>query len=92
MSHLDLNDAEQIKRLVVDPTVEAMCAKIQAELAPILRAQQDTSIILKDHAARIGGLEGNQRRALLGWGVASLGVSAAITASWNWIRSKVHVG
>lgn len=37
---------------------------------------------------RVAGLEANQRHALIGWGVASMGVAALATAVWEWVRRK----
>jgi len=85
MSHLDLNDAEQIKTLVVGPMVSALRSEIETQLGPLVKAQID-------HEARIAGLEGNQKKAMIGWGAASLAVSVLVTSIWEWIRSKVHWG
>ena len=85
MSHLDLNDAEQIKALIVDPMVTALRQEIESQLSPLLKSQQD-------HETRIAGLESDQKKAMLGFGVLSLAVSAGVTAAWQWIRSKVRVG
>ena len=85
MSHLDLNDAEQIKTLIVDPMVTALRQEIESQLSPVLKSQQD-------HESRIEGLEANQKKAMLGFGALSLAVSAGVAAAWQWIRDRVHVG
>lgn len=85
MSHIDLDDAEKIKTLIVEPTVQALRQEIVAQLAPLLKTSDS-------HEGRIGTLEGTQKKAMAAYAVMAVGASAAVTASWNWLKSKVHLG
>jgi hypothetical protein len=82
---MNLHDAEQLKTFVVDPMVKALKEELQAQLAPLTKQ-------LSDHETRVQSLEGDRRKALIGFGGMSLVVSAALTSGWEWVRSKIHVG
>lgn len=81
MPPLRLEDAQQIKEVIVDPLIEA----VRAEIAPI----RD---ITEKHEIRIGKIETNQTRALVGWGVVMLGVTMFFNAVWTWVKSKFGWG
>ena len=37
---------------------------------------------------RVTGLELNQKKALIGFGVASMGVAAIMSGVWTWLKTK----
>lgn len=77
---LNLNDADKIKELIVQPMIDAL----RLEIKPLVDMKQF-------HEARLVKLENNQNRALIGWGVFASGIAIAVTASWEWVKSMVKV-
>lgn len=82
---INLDDAERIKQVLIDPTVAALKRELESQLAPLVIAKQD-------HEDRLANLESTNRKALVGFGLASLGISAIMTGVWEWAKSKVHLG
>lgn len=86
-----LANAELYKRLVVQPMIDAVRAELKSGLTPIASVQDS-------HASRIGAtetavanLQASQKKALIGWGVLSLGVASAVSAGWQVIKSHFSV-
>lgn len=82
-------EADRFQRLFVAPAVEAMGAKMEAHLAPLVEAQKTLLIIQSKHGERLDKLEGGQRKALVGYGVFAAGLSVALAAGWDFLKRKV---
>jgi ribosome-interacting GTPase 1 len=84
---LNLEDAENIKKVIVDPVVEAL----RAEMAPLRKEIEEHEWKIKGQYARIVKLEGNQKKALLGYaGIVAL-VSMGFNAALAWGRRKLGI-
>jgi hypothetical protein len=73
---MNFNDPEQIEafqRLYIKPMVD----EVKSTLAPLVETQ-------RDHGYRLEKLEGNQKKALLGYA----GVVAVGTIAFNYIKVK----
>ena len=82
---LNLEDAENIKKVIVDPVVEAL----RAEIAPLKEKLSEHDWKLKGQYARIVKLESNQKKALLGYaGVVAL-VSIGFNSALEWAKRKI---
>lgn len=81
----ELEKAEQFKRLFVDPAVNAMSERVQAQLAPIVRSIEQQTAKDEQQDRRIASLEGRWTKALVGFGMFSLIIGVA----WGWIKDKI---
>lgn len=75
-----VEDVQRWQRLVVEPVVSEMEKRLEAMLQPLV-----------DLPARVVKLEGNQKKALLGWGVFATGTAGGMSYAWNWIKQHFHV-
>lgn len=75
---LNANDLEQIKRIVVDPTVEA----VRAEVAPLVQNDQRQQ-------ERLDALEKNQGRALAGLAAYATALSIGLGFTLDYIKRKI---
>jgi hypothetical protein len=82
---LNLEDAENIKKVIVDPVVEAL----RAEIAPLKKELEDHEWKIKGQYARIVKLEGNQKKALLGYAGIVAVVSFGFSAALDWAKRKM---
>ena len=89
---MTIDELEQFKRLVVDPVVDAVKTEMSSHVTQVEATLKNAASILKDHETRLGGLEQSQKRALVGWGVFAVGLSAAGTTFWNYLKSKFSIG
>lgn len=71
MNHGEL---EAIRDIVVQPLVES----VRTELEPLRES-------IKAHEDRIGKLEANQGKAIVGFGA----LMVLVTTLWNWISGKI---
>lgn len=84
----NLDDIEQLKRLIVDPMIEA----VRAEIKPIARTTYANRNRLQALEAdvpanldtRLGKLESNQKKALLGYA----GIVMLVTMGFNYVKAK----
>lgn len=90
----NLNDIEQLKRLIVDPMIET----IRAEIRPIARTAystrtrvdtlehnvEDVPAAVTDQGNRLAKLESNQKKALLGYS----GIVLLVTMGFNYAKAK----
>ena len=95
----DFENAERFKRLFVDPAVDAMSAKVEAHLTPILAGQRKLFAQMQQQTERdnkqderITNLESSNKKAMVGWGVFATGLSIALSACWNWVSSLFKGG
>lgn len=94
----NLDDVEQLKRLIVDPLIE----NIRAELRPVAKttyanrnrlnrmegdiAQLEAGVKTEaDNASRLSKLESNQKKAMLGYA----GIVMLTTAAFNYLKVKI---
>lgn len=70
---MNLAEVERLKELIIEPMIDT----IRAELKPLVEAKAS-------HEARLAKLEGNQKKALMGYA----GIVAALTLSWNYVKAK----
>lgn len=87
-----LERAERFQRMFVLPIVEAMRIELRSHTDQL--DQKLTAIVtqVKDHDDRLVGLEKNQKKALIGWGVLTLAVGTFTSAAYAYIKSKIHIG
>lgn len=88
---LNLNDADKIKELIVEPMVNAL----RAEMAPLLAVKQNhedrIAKLESGKNERIDKLEANQKKGLWGWGVFASAVAIGVGSLWGWVKSVVSV-
>lgn len=88
---LNLNDADKIKELIVQPMVDA----VRAEIAPLVATKQNHEDRIARLEAqkneRLDKLESNQRKGLWGWGVFASAVALGVGSLWGWVKSVVSV-
>lgn len=82
---LNMEDAEQIKKIIVDPMIEAL----KAELEPFRDTVENHEWRIKGQYSRIVKLEKNQRKAMIGYAGIVLLVSTGFTALVDWAKRKV---
>lgn len=86
----ELEQAERLKHLIVDPVVESLQLKIEGMLKPLIDTQTAQAETLKAHDLAIADLKASNKRAMLGWGVYASGVALGVGSAWGWIKS--HFG
>lgn len=96
---IDLKEAERIRDIIVQPMVDALkqqintlSTSIDQKLQPLIDTNKSQDARLTDHDTSIAGLQKNQKRALVGWGVFATAVSMGLTASWEWVKGRVKIG
>ena len=77
MPPMNLDDAEQFRKLVVEPVIDAL----RAEIMPI-RA------LVNQHEKRLKAIEANQSKALLGFAGVALALTVLFNAMWVWVKRK----
>jgi hypothetical protein len=78
---VNLHDAEELKRLVVEPMIES----IRAELRPLTDK-------VSNHEQRVGKIESNQKKALGIYAMLAMFGGMGFTAGYNWVVRKFHLG
>jgi len=76
----NLADAERFQRLFVQPMVEAVKTEVRTSIYPLVQGHAELG-------RRVDALEGSQRKALVGYSVFAAGLSVALAAGWDWIKS-----
>jgi hypothetical protein len=87
-----LEDAQRIQEVIVKPLITAVEEHIKVVTEKVVARLDKHSVDIKARDADLAALKGNQRKALIGWGVLCLGVSAGLTAAWNFVRGLIHLG
>lgn len=87
---MNIDDAEQLKRLIVDPMIAAVKVEMQGHVDQMVSVVKDMKTHVDDHDERLNTLEKNQKKGMVGWGVLTLAVGTGVTLAWNYIRSKIH--
>lgn len=72
---MDLNDAEQLQRIVVAPLIAAVRAEMQTLIGRVDSVEGD----VKSMADDVAKLKSNQSKALVGWTLLVTLVSAGVT-------------
>lgn len=86
-----LENAERFQRLFVTPVVDAVKQEMQTSLRAISDIQNRHAGMLEAHNDEIARLKSTQKKALIGWGVLSMGVASAISASFAWLKSHFRI-
>lgn len=87
---LTLQDAEQVKEVLLDPMREAMRSEFQTQLAPLVAAQKANAETIEQNTKDIQDLKDTQRKALLGFGIYASIAAVAVGSAWSWFTSKLH--
>lgn len=85
-------EAERFQRLFVEPMVQAVRTEMQQHVQQVTDFVTKTNATVSGFDGRIRKLEGDQRKALVGWGVYATIVGVALTTAWKWVASKIHFG
>lgn len=91
-SPLTLEDAQQIKDVIVTPLVESVEAHLKPLIDAVTQRLDQHSIDRAADRNDVNTLKANQRKALMGWGVLCLAVTSAVSALGGWIRARLHWG
>ncbi len=89
---ISLEDAQRIQEVIVQPLISAVEEHIKVVTEKVVARLDTHSVDIKARDADLKSLKSNQRKALIGWGVLCLGVSAGLTSVWNFVRGLIHVG
>lgn len=89
---MNIDDAEQLKRLIVDPMIAAVKTEMQGHVDQMVEAVKGLKTNVDNHDDRLNALEKNQKKGMVGWGVLTLAVGTGVTMAWNYIKAKVHIG
>lgn len=87
-----LDDAEQFKRLFIDPAVQAIGERMEAHLKPITDKQELQQKQIDGHATDIAKLKSENKKAMWGWGVYATGLALTLSSVWGWIRTHFKIG
>ena len=80
-----LEDAQRIQEVIVKPLITAVEEHIKVVTEKVVARLDKHSVDIKARDADLAALKGNQ-------GVLCLGVSAGLTAAWNFVRGLIHLG
>lgn len=72
---MDLNDAEQLQRIVVAPLIEAVRSEMKNIVGDVSGLKADLAGVTAD----VAKLKSNQSKALVGWTLLVTLVSAGVT-------------
>lgn len=83
---------QQYQEVFVKPMVDAVVSEVRTQLTEFRKEITAVEDKVKAHDVAITGLQSNQKKALVGWGVLSVGVASALTAGWTWFKSHFKIG
>lgn len=83
--------AERYQRMFVKPLVDAVTNQIDQHLNTFGTRLDSVEVTVKSQGADVKALQGNQKKALVGYGVFTSGLAAILAASWTWVKSHFHV-
>ena len=81
---IDIKDIDEFNTHFVRPMVDAVRAEMQATLTPMV---QDVDRLKKD----VDRLKSNEKKAIVGWGVISVGTVAIMTYAKAWVSTHFKV-
>lgn len=87
---MNMNEIEQLKRLIVEPMIATVEEKLKSHVEQVSGIVDEGMNQIKGLDTRVKSLESAQTKALWGWGAISVGISVALTAAWNYLKSKVR--
>lgn len=90
-SAFDLEQAQFIQGILVKPMVDAVEAKIENMLKPLVDAVAAYPSRFAAIEGRATNLEGSQKKALVGWGAFATVAAGGMSYAWGWIKSHFHV-
>lgn len=85
---IDIKDIEELQKHFVAPLVDAL----RAEIKPAIEKVQAIDAKVDAMASRVGALEKDQKKALVGYGVFSTALAGVLSIAWVKIKSYVHFG
>lgn len=86
-----LDTAERYQRTFVKPLVDAVVVEVRQHLEQVTTRVNGMENAMVKNTMAISALQGNQKKALVGYGVFTSGLAAILAASWTWIKSHFHV-
>ena len=81
---IDIKDIDEFNLHFVKPMVDAVRAEMQQTLTPLVSD-------VKTLKEKVGKLESNEMKAIVGWGVISVGTVAIMTYAKAWISQHFKV-
>lgn len=88
---MNMNEIEQLKRLIVEPMIATVEEKLKSHVDQVNGIVNGGMKEVEGLKTRVASLESAKTKALWGWGAISVGISVALTASWNYLKSKVSL-
>jgi hypothetical protein len=82
--NIDIKDIDEFNLHFVKPMVDAVRAEMQQTLTPLVSD-------VKTLKEKVGKLESNEKKAIVGWGVISVGTVAIMTYAKAWISQHFKV-
>ena len=82
--NIDIKDIDEFNLHFVKPMVDAVRAEMQQTLTPLVSD-------VKPLKEKVGKLESNEKKAIVGWGVISVGTVAIMTYAKAWISQHFKV-
>jgi hypothetical protein len=86
---IDIDDIEKFNTHFVKPMVDAVRSEVRDSMIPLIQDVKDLKIGAESTKGRLDKLEGDQKKAMVGYAVFSAGLAAAIGAAWGWIKSHL---
>lgn len=91
---ITLDDADKIQRLIVAPMIRTVETRLEEHMGPIKESQVRIEAMVTGHEARMTKIEGQQKKALLGWGAYCFVVSAffgwLIYVGLDWLKARLR--
>ena len=88
---IDIDDIEKFNTHFVKPMVDAVRSEVRDSMAPLIQDVKDLKTGAASTEKRLGKLEGDQKKALIGFGVFSAGLAAALASIGTWIKSHFTI-
>lgn len=86
----NFEDAERFQRLFVQPLIQTVKTEMQSHAEAVQKTVDGFATKVSEHDKRLGTLEANQKKGMVGWGVLTLIVGTLVTTCWNWVKGKLH--
>ena len=86
-----LDVAERYQRMFVKPLVDAVTSQLDDHLKTFSARLDTVEGTVKSQGAAVSALQGNQKKALVGYGVFTSALAAVLAGSWSWIKSHFKI-
>lgn len=84
-----LDQAEKLKRLIVDPMVERVRDELHDVIKPVVERHRVLEEEQKAQRAELDEIKSKQNKAMVGWGVFATGLSLVLTSAGGWIKERI---